>query len=60
MANTKDLDRAGRKQAKREARRSFKARLSELNLKERRELRKYEGTRAAFIRELDEREKGDG
>lgn len=59
MANTKNLDRPGRKAAKREARRAMKARLAELTLKERRELRKYEGTTTAFLRELEQRKGGE-
>ena len=60
MANTKDLDRAARKQNKRVARRGHKAKLEALTVKERKELRKYEGTQAAFLRELEARKAGDG
>ncbi len=56
MANTKDLDRAGRKAAKRTARRNTKARFAALTLKQRKALRKYEGTLSAFLREQDEGE----
>ena len=54
MANTKDLDRAERKAAKRKARQDTKARFAALTLKQRKALRKYEGTLSAFLREQEE------
>ncbi len=56
MANTKDLDRAARKAAKREARRALKGRVAALTLKQRKALRKHEGTTTEFLRELDEQQ----
>lgn len=58
MANTKDLDRSARKAAKRTTRRAVKARVADLTLKERKALRKYEGTLHQFLREKDAA--GDG
>lgn len=56
MANTKDLDRSARKAAKRQSRRDTKARFAALTLKQRKALRKYEGTLSAFLREQEEGE----
>ncbi len=53
MANTKNLDRAERKATKRTSRRALKARFADLTLKDRKALRKYEGTLSAFLREKD-------
>ena len=60
MATTTDLDRAARKQTKRDSRRAHKAQLEALTVKERKELRKYEGTEKAFLRELEARKNADG
>jgi hypothetical protein len=57
MANTKNLDRNARKAAKRTARRALKDRFAALTLKDRKALRKYEGTLSAFLRE---KEAGEG
>ncbi len=54
MANTKDLDRAARKAAKRLSRRALKARFAALTLKERKALRKFEGTLSQFLREAEQ------
>jgi len=59
MANTKNLDRAARKATKRDSRRAHKAQLDALTYKERKELRKYEGTETAFLREFDARKNAD-
>ena len=53
MANTKKLDRKNRKQVKRKARAAFKARLGALDFKERKGLRKHEGTQVSYLKELD-------
>lgn len=56
MANTKNLDRAARKTAKRVSRRNIKSQVAELTLKQRKALRKHEGTRTEFLREQNEAE----
>jgi hypothetical protein len=52
MANTKKLDTKARKKAKRKMRIAVKDQLASLSLKERKELRKFEGTKSQFLREL--------
>jgi len=52
MANTKKLDPKARKRAKRLGRRAFRAKIAALSMKERKELRKFEGTPAKFLAKL--------
>jgi hypothetical protein len=54
MANTKKMDRAARKKTKRDARRGVKAQLAALSYAERKAMRKHEGTRSEFLRELEQ------
>ncbi len=58
MANTKNLDRESRKQAKRESRRAIKAQFADLTLAQRKALRKFEGTRTEFLREQAAKSEG--
>ena len=51
MANTKKLDPKARRLAKRTSRRALKAKVSALSRAERKELRKFEGTKTAFFRQ---------
>ena len=59
MADTKNLDRAERKATKRASRRALKAKVAGLTHKERKALRKHEGTTTEFLRELEQSEQGD-
>ncbi len=60
MANTKETPRTERKTLKRAARKAFKAKLSALTYKERKEMRKHEGTDSEFLQELADRKAGGG
>ncbi|HNR98662.1 MAG TPA: hypothetical protein PKX48_00475 [Planctomycetota bacterium] len=53
MANTKKLDRKERRLAKRQARRTLKAKLGSLSHADRKALRKFEGTKTAFFRQKE-------
>ena len=53
MANTKNLDPKARKQAKRKMRNDQKQQLLQLTLRERKQLRKFEGTTKQFLTELE-------
>ena len=53
MANTKNLDREGRKQAKRDSRRALKKQYADLSIAERKAYRKFEGTFTEFLREQE-------
>ena len=57
MANTKNLDPKARKKAKREKRLEFKAKLLNLSVKERKELRKFEGTAHQFFAAKEQEKK---
>ncbi len=53
MANTKKLDPKARRLVKRTSRRALKAKFNALSRVERKELRKFEGTRTAFFRQKE-------
>ncbi len=53
MANTKKLDPKARRLTKRTSRRALKAKFNALSRVERKELRKFEGTRTAFFRQKE-------
>ncbi len=57
MANTKHLDRKERKKVKRRMRRELKKKLAALTLKERKELKKFEGTVKQFLLMKEEEKK---
>jgi hypothetical protein len=53
MANTKKLTPKARRLVKRTSRRTLKAKLNALPRAERKELRKFEGTKTAFLRQKE-------
>ncbi len=53
MANTKNMDREARKQAKRDSRRALKQQYADLSIAERKAYRKFEGTFTEFLREQE-------
>jgi hypothetical protein len=53
MANTKNLDPKARKRAKRKMRLEQKHKLAQLTVKERKELKKFEGSTKQFLKERE-------